>query len=133
MAVLSSVILFLTSVCMCIQSFLSPWLNSRGPVKKFCAGPALRLQHVGNATSCAPDSTQHELCDWTHYLGLTTGATYNMTNVRVFKAAQARRAYFFNLVRPLVWSATETLIFSTKVTKTYTDIWVKSLFIRTHT
>ena len=36
-------------------------------MKKFCAGPALRLQHVGNATSCAPDSTQHELCDWTHY------------------------------------------------------------------
>ena len=28
-------------------------------------------------------------------LGLTTGATYNMTNVHVFKAAQARRAYFF--------------------------------------
>ena len=27
-------------------------------------------------------------------LGLTTGATYNMTNVHVFKAAQARRAYF---------------------------------------
>ena len=52
---------------MCIQSYLSPWLNSRGPVKKFCAGPALRLQYVGNATSCAPDSTQHELCDWTHY------------------------------------------------------------------
>ena len=28
-------------------------------------------------------------------LGFTTGATYNMTNVHVFKAAQARRAYFF--------------------------------------
>ena len=28
-------------------------------------------------------------------LGLTTGATYNMTNVHVFKAAQARRAYFY--------------------------------------
>ena len=27
-------------------------------------------------------------------LGFTTGATYNMTNVHVFKAAQARRAYF---------------------------------------
>ena len=31
-------------------------------------------------------------------LGLTTGATYNMTNVHVFKAAQARRAYFSNFV-----------------------------------
>ena len=30
-------------------------------------------------------------------LGLTTGATYNMTNVHVFKAAQARRAYFLIL------------------------------------
>ena len=38
-------------------------------MKKFWAGPALRLQHVGNATSYAPDSTQHELCDWTHYQG----------------------------------------------------------------
>ena len=28
-------------------------------------------------------------------LGFTTGATYNMTNVHVFKAAQARRAYFY--------------------------------------
>ena len=27
-------------------------------------------------------------------LGFTTGATYNMTNVHVFKAAHARRAYF---------------------------------------
>ena len=28
-------------------------------------------------------------------LGLTTGATYNMTNAHVFKAAQARWAYFY--------------------------------------
>ena len=28
-------------------------------------------------------------------LGLTTGATYNVTNVHVFKEAQARRAYFY--------------------------------------
>ena len=32
-------------------------------------------------------------------LGFTTGATYNMTNVHVFKAAQARRAYFLDLPR----------------------------------
>ena len=33
-------------------------------------------------------------------LGFTTGATYNMTNVHVFKAAQARRAYFYSLAAP---------------------------------
>ena len=33
-------------------------------------------------------------------LGFTTGATYNMTNVHVFKAAQARWAYFFVCYRP---------------------------------
>ena len=37
-------------------------------------------------------------------LGLTTGATYNMTNVHVFKAAQARRAYFFCFVDTVEYS-----------------------------
>ena len=31
--------------------------------------------------------------------GLTTCATFNMINVHVFKAAQARRAYFINIWR----------------------------------
>ena len=36
-------------------------------------------------------------------LGFTTGATYNMTNVHVFKAAQARRAYFLNSSMFRLW------------------------------
>ena len=68
-------------------------------MKKFCAGPALRLQHVGNATSCAPDSTQHELCDWTHYYSHTlflngghvlhTHHTHtNLTNFKILRSSK---------------------------------------------
>ena len=41
-------------------------------------------------------------------LGFTTGATYNMTHVHVFKAAQARRAYF--LLSWSVFKCTELIV-----------------------
>ena len=94
MAVLSSVILFLASVCMCIQSYLSPWLNSRGPVKKFCAGNELRLQYVGNGTSCAPDSTQHELCDWTHYYKIFAVLSVYMNTALVYQPVHVIKSPF---------------------------------------
>ena len=62
-------------------------------------------------------------------LGLTTGATYNMTNVHVFKAAQARRAYFLLFFSDFQMNCVlfaKLIKFSVKKTKLEKKYWKKS-------